>query len=87
MSARFASIRLICAVLCTFVALVWGGVALMLWVATDAEGWALWAIPLLPIAIAGIVYFWPLAADANSTLTASVKKQIEKDLQLFDEIL
>lgn len=87
MSARATSIRLICAVLCAFVALVWGGVAMMMWAALDAEGWALWVIPSLPLVVAGLVFAWPMAADANSTLAASVKKQIEKDLQLFDEIL
>jgi hypothetical protein len=81
------SLRIIGIALCVFTTVVWGGVAMMLWLATGANGWALWAIPLAPLTIVAFILLWPFMMKANRGFSASVKKQIDKDLQLFDEIL
>ena len=87
MAQRQAAIRMIVAAVCVAMTLVLGGVALMLWVSTGAVHWLLWAVPLAPLGIAALAIGWPLAMVAQVGFAASVKKQIDEDLQLFKEIL
>jgi hypothetical protein len=87
MPQRHETLRIILIAMCVFTAMVWGGVAVMLRLTAGAEGWALWTIPLLPMLTAVLVVGWPYVVSANQGFSASVKKQIDKDLQLFDEIL
>ncbi|MDB6060825.1 MAG: hypothetical protein JWM78_928 [Verrucomicrobiaceae bacterium] len=83
-------LRLVVVTICLFLALIFGGTAVMLWAATDSSNWVLWAVPLIPALLAVGILLWPpmdKELNKNSFEFKSVKQQIEADLRLFEEIL
>lgn len=67
-------------------ALLFGGVALMLWAVTGVGHPLLWAVPLSPMLALVMVLLWPLAKTDRWGVAASVKRQVDEDLQLFRDL-
>lgn len=74
------------AAMCAVMALLLAGVALMLWSVTDVSHWLLWAVPLTPLVCAVATLLWPYARSSRLDVTASVRQQVDRDLQLFREL-
>ena len=71
---------------CTVVAWVLGGVALMLWAATPVAlihaPWALFVMPLLPLAVAAVCLWQARRSGAGNTFNR-LTQQIEDDLAML----
>ncbi|MFZ4622809.1 MAG: hypothetical protein ACOYNF_01100 [Rhodoferax sp.] len=74
------------ALCCAGVAWVLGGVALMLWAVTPAAlvhaPWALWAMPLLPLAVAALCA-WQARGPSTGNMFARLTRQIEDDMTML----
>ena len=74
------------ALCCAAVAWVLGGVALMLWAVTPVAlvhaPWALWAMPLSPLALA-VVCLWLARGSDTGNALARLTRQIEDDLAML----
>jgi hypothetical protein len=68
-----------------FLAVLFGGFALMIWGATDKAHWSLIVVPLIPLVIAITVAFMLSNKDMDPKPFESVKKQICADIRMFKE--
>lgn len=64
-------------------AVLFGGVALMLFAVTDVGHWLLWAVPALP-ALVALVAAWRLRHPRpESEMFPRVREQVAQDMRLF----
>lgn len=70
---------------CAALALIFAGVAVMLWATTGTYSWTLWAVPLVPAIIAVALALFQKEQPVPSF--AALRRQFAVDLQLIEEIL
>ena len=68
-----------------FLAVLFGGFALMIWGATDSAHWSLIVVPLVPLVIAIVAAFMLSNKDRGPKPFESVKKQFSADIRMFKE--
>ena len=66
--------------------LLFGGVALMLWAVTGVAHPLLWMVPVSPSLAIVVIVLWPLAKADRWGVAASVREQVDADLQLFRDL-
>jgi len=67
----------------TLLAALLGGVALMVYAATDATHWLLWVVPAAPLVMAAVGAWRLRTAQAGSPSFPRVREQIAEDMHLF----
>jgi hypothetical protein len=82
---RWAMLQAV-ALCCLSVAVVLGGVALMLWAVTPIavvhSPWVLWAIPLLPLSVA-IVCLWMASRQSPTDAFGNLGRQLSADMAML----
>lgn len=81
-----ALVKVLAVAVLAITALVFGGVALMLWAVTGVAHPLLWMVPLSPLLAIVVILLWPLAKADRWGVAASVRKQVDADMQLFRDI-
>ncbi len=65
-------------------AVLFAGIALMLFAVTGNEHWVLWAVPALPLAVAVVASWQARHAMPSVPALARVRAQLAQDMRLFD---
>jgi hypothetical protein len=88
-SLKRRALMLVVALFCFSVALVLGGVAVMLWGVSPDDTmrapWALFVVPLLPLVV-GVVCFMKARADSTAGAFDKVRAQMNADIGMLREV-